>query len=287
MRQAIVVSAMAMVVATASVSHANPTTDAASDVRSRVESARKELGAKAPVEVVDGTFVFAAPPGSESALRSSTAFARSVLQALVTDRFRELPKKPVTVVLFFGKASYEKYCKEILGEPCISRFGFFRHDLRAIVMNAAPGLGTLSHELVHPLVDHDFPTAPTWINEGIASLYEAPALPKPGQIRGVKNWRHPRLVTALKSKSERDATRLEKLFGMNDETFRGEREDVNYAMARYACQWLEGQGKLWIFYSRWRDTKTLDPTGERAFAEVMGKSPRDLHDAWAKWVLSL
>lgn len=263
--------------------------DHAPDIAARTSTARRELGPKTPVQVVEGAFVFAAPPGNEAGLRSSTAFAKSVLAALTNGRFPRLPSKPVTVLLFFGRAPYEKYCKDVLGEPCISSFGFFRHDLRAIVMNASPGLGTLSHELVHPLVEEDFPNAPIWLNEGIASLYEAPALGKPGEIRGVKNWRHPRLATALRAKSAKVASgaRLETLFALDDEAFRKTDEDLHYAMARYLCQWLESQGKLWTFYAKFREGQRDDPRGLRAFTEVVGQSPADAQAAWSRWVLAL
>ena len=70
---------------------------------------------------------------------------------------------------------------------------------------------------------------------------------RPGEIHGAKNWRHPRLKRALSS-NERDKARLEVLFGMTDETFRDDAEDLHYAMARYVCQWLDERGKLWPFY---------------------------------------
>ncbi len=266
---------------------AAPDAARAADLEGRTTRARKQLGAKAPVVVVDDAFVLAAPPGHDAALRSSVAFTRDVLAALVNGRFRSLPKAPVSVMLFFDRDRYEAYCKSALGEACISRFGFFRPDLRAIIMNAGPGLGTLSHELVHPLYELDFKDGPTWLNEGIASLYEAPALAKRGEIRGVTNWRHPRLAAALRSKTEREHARLDVLFGMSDDTFRGDREDLNYALARYACQWLESQGKLWEFYARYRDGFAADKTGEKAFREVVGKTPKESHGDFQKWALAL
>ena len=36
----------------------------------------------------------------------------------------------------------------------------------------ATGGGTLSHELTHALMEADFPNAPGWISEGLASLHE-------------------------------------------------------------------------------------------------------------------
>jgi hypothetical protein len=145
----------------------------------------------------------------------------------------------------------------------------------------------LTHELVHPIVQADFPSAPEWLNEGIASLFEALTMPVPGQIHGVKNWRHPRLLRALRSPQERDRAGLSALFALDDAAFRGEDEDLHYAAARYLCQWLDQQGKLWEFYRYFRDHHEGDPTGERAFAVVLGKTPAQANASWVTWVKRL
>jgi len=155
-----------------------------------------------------------------------------------------------------------------------------------MVMNAGLGLGTLTHELVHPLLETDFPTAPIWINEGIASLFEAPVIPKAGEIHGVKNWRWPKLRAALLGKNK-DAAGMDRLFGMNDDGFRDEHEGLHYAMARYFCQWLDDHDQLWPFYRKWRDGVANDPTGEKAFLAVVGKTPKDAAAEWRKWVIDL
>jgi hypothetical protein len=74
---------------------------------------------------------------------------------------------------------------------------------------------------------------------------------------------------------------------MADTTFRGDGEDLHYAMARFACQWLDERGKLWPFYQRWRDHKEEDPTGTKSFQQVVGMSPEEASVAWQKWVLSI
>jgi len=137
-------------------------------------------------------------------------------------RFSKRPSQAISVYLFPDAKAYEAYCQKRWAAACSSPFGFYRPDERRIVMNAGPGIGTLTHELVHPIVETDFPQAPTWLNEGIASLFEALTLPAPGQIHGVKNWRHPRLLRALGSAKERDKASLPALFAMSDDTFRGE-----------------------------------------------------------------
>src|SRR5208283_4207269 len=193
--------------------------------------------------------------------------------AFFTGRFTTRPARPVAVYLFASAAPYERFCKEHLHEACMSSFGFYRPDVRTIVMNAGPGIGTLTHEMVHPLVEGDFGGAPTWIDEGLASLFEAPLLPRAGEIHGAKNWRLPRLRAALGSAKEREHTTLDALFAMSDATFRDDDESLHYAMARYACQWLDERGQLWTFYRAWRDGVKTDPTGEKAFAAATGQTP--------------
>jgi hypothetical protein len=257
--------------------------DLAADLQARTQSIRAEAP-KTKFEIVEDVFLVATPSGI---MGSSAVVAKKAIQAYFNKRFRQKPKRAVAVILFDKAAPYEAYCKSHWNEDCISPFGFYSHEVRTVVMNAGPGIGTLTHELVHPIVESDFPTAPDWINEGLASLYEGFSLPKDGEIRGHKNWRHPRLLKALKSEAERPYASLRSLFGMTDKEFRGKREDLNYATARYFCLWLEGQGKLWPFYQAWRDSVATDPTGEKAFRTVMGKSPAELDDTWAAWAKSL
>jgi hypothetical protein len=263
-----------------------PPYDLEADITARGEEARRDLGAKTKVEVVEDVFVVAAAGGGGS-LAGAIAVTKKALAAYFNERFSKRPERAISVYLFAEARSYDAYCKKRWGEACSTPYGFYLHDDRRIVMNVAPGIGTLTHELVHPLVETDFPSAPDWINEGIASLYERFYLPRPGEIRGGKNWRHPRLVRALNSKKEREHARLPVLFGMSDRVFRGEREDLNYAAARYLCQWLDQKDLLWPFYRRWRDGYEQDPTGEKAFTAVVGKTPAEADEQWARWVRNL
>jgi hypothetical protein len=224
---------------------------------------------------------------SRGALETVARLVHRALEALYEDRLAKRPERPVTVLLFASARPYERFCVERLHESCISPYGFYRPDARAIVMNAGPGIGTLTHEIVHPLVEADFPGAPVWIDEGIASLFEAPLFPIAGEIHGAKNWRLPRLRAALASRKERSAARLDVLFSLDDRAFRGEDEDLHYAMARYACKWLDDHGKLWDFYRAWRDGVADDPSGERAFAKAVGMTLSAAHEAWAAWVMRL
>ena len=266
--------------------NAEPPYDLSADIEERTNTAKVDLGSRVEVLVVEDVFVVAAR-GGKGTLAGAIDVTKKALAAYFNGRFTTRPSRAISVYLFADAEPYNAYCKARTGEPCNTPYGFYRYDERRIVMNVGPGIGTLTHELVHPLVEADFPNAPDWINEGIASLFEQFYFPRVGEIRGGKNWRHPRLLRALRSKSEREHARLPTLFSMNDAVFRGEREDLNYAMARYFCQWLDQQKLLWPFYQRWRDGFRDDPSGEKAFLAVVGKTPEEADAEWTRWVRRL
>jgi hypothetical protein len=265
---------------------AAPLYDLPLDVAGRTQEAKQELGKRAAVETVEDVFILVTPAGAGS-LSETKAITKRVLEAYFNGRFAKKPAKAISVYLFPDAKPYEAYCQKRYGAECGTPYGFYRPDERRIVMNAGPGIGTLTHELVHPIVETDFPQAPEWVNEGIASLFEALSMPAAGQIHGVKNWRHPRLLLALGSAKERTEASLPTLFGMSDATFRNDDEDLHYATARYLCQWLDQQGKLWPFYQRYRDNYATDPTGAASFQAITGKTPAEANDAWARWVKRL
>jgi hypothetical protein len=276
-------SATATATATASATPTPTGYDLAAD-RARIESlAREELGAVS-VQTAQDVFVLVAAPGwNARALVESVDLTTRAIDAYFNGRFDKKPEKAIGVYLFPDEKSYQDYCRAKLGGTCDSPFGMYHPDLRRIVMNAGPGLGTLTHELVHPIVESDFPRAPIWINEGIASLFEAPVIPRTGEIHGVKNWRYGKLMSGVGA----GTAKLDGLFGMNDATFRDADEKMHYATARYVCQWLDARGLLWPFYRAWRDSFDADPTGAKTFERVVGTTPARANAAWTAWVKAL
>jgi hypothetical protein len=260
--------------------------DLSADLEARRADAAAELGTKLDSEVLEGVFLVVAP-GGRGALGGAGDITRRSLTAYFNGRFGTRPARAISVYLLPNASAYERWCQSRWKEKCSSPYGFYLANERKIVMNVGLGIGTLTHELVHPLVEADFPGAPDWINEGIASLFEQFYLTRPGEIHGGKNWRLPRLRAALGSKAEQSLAGPSALFGMSDETFRGDKEDLHYASARYLCQWLDEKGLLWAFYQRWRDSRADDPSGEKAFEAVVGLSPADAEGKWRSWVRSL
>jgi hypothetical protein len=273
-------------------------TTLAADVAARTESVRAHYGAATRVEVVGGTFVLAEVGLPSPLFDQARALVARALPPLFDGRFSRYPDAAVTVLCFGSGDAYRGYHREHFGERTTVDWGVYRRGARELAVDLSRGavfLPTLTHEMVHPLLQGDFPDAPLWLDEGIASLFEAPTFGADGSIHGqARNWRHDALLAGLASPADRADLRLDALFGMSPRDFKGDPkrngdaraghlEALNYALARSVCAWLDAQGKLWPFYRAWRDGVAADANGERAFASVMGAAPRSMNETWLRW----
>jgi len=267
---------------------APPPYDLAADRARIVAAARDDLG-DVTVDTAADIYVLIGTSGVDAgALAANWDLAKRAIDAYLNGRFDTKPTRAVGVIVFEDDARYQAYCRAHLHSACESPTGIYHPDVRLIVINTRPRLGTLTHEIVHPLVEADFPRAPLWFNEGIASLFEAPVIPKKGEIHGVKNWRLPRLLSAMRSQKENYFARLDTLFGMTDDAFRDHHlEKLHYATARFVCQWLDSRDWLWPFYHGWRDDFANDATGAKTFERVTGMSPAAANAPWTAWVHTL
>jgi hypothetical protein len=206
--------------------------------------------------------------------------ARAMAQAY----FDTPPDKPITVLLFSGEQSYNRYAQQLYGDEGISVYGYYKPHLRTLVMNIGTGSGTLVHELTHALIAFDFPRVPAWFNEGLASLHEQCQI-KPDEtgIDGLVNWRLQSLQKALASGKLRT---LASLIGDND--FRGNGESLNYAQARYFCLYLQEHDLLVTFYHRFRAGHARDPLGVQTAASLFPDRSWETLDAdFREWAAGL
>lgn len=154
-----------------------------------------------------------------------------------------------------------------------SPFGFYKPDVRIAIANWGASIGNLRHELVHPLIDDDFPGIPTWLNEGIAALYGSAKLTSHG-FEFLVNYRLRDLQAALEAGT---LPTIAQLAESTDRELYGPRNAVYYAMARYVLLYVDRQGKLDELYAALR---ACQPAQRRAVLE------RYIDDrsfvAWAK-----
>jgi hypothetical protein len=260
--------------------------DLDADVRERIARVRGEFGSDTPVHVEGSVFVLVAPDRSRL-FEPAVRLVHDALGAYFNERFSKGPDRAVTVFVFGAQGPYDAYCAKRAGLNSDTLLGFYSSKTREIFANVGPGVSTLTHEIVHPIVQTDFPGAPAWLDEGLGSLYEMPVLPRPGEIHGGKNWRLARLRQALSAPTENGQVRIETLLAMSDDDFRGRGRDLHYAMARNFCQWLDDRGALWPFYRAWRADWAADPTGDRAFQQALGAAPAEVDAEWVDWARHL
>jgi hypothetical protein len=246
----------------------------------RVEALEKKLAGQGYTVMIEGPFVVV---GDESPARvkQRASFMRWVLRLIEQDFFKQQPDKVIEVWLFRNEKTYRRGAKKFFDDEPETPYGYYSTADDALVMNIGPGAGTLSHELVHPYMEANFPDGPSWFNEGLASLYEQPR-ERDGHMWGTTNWRLPGLQQMIKKKR---LPSLNALMSTTRDGFYDAPYDA-YAYARFLCQYLQDHGKLREFYARFvADTK--DRTGVAALETVLGKDLATFQPEFEKWAMSL
>lgn len=191
------------------------------------------------------------------------------------------PAKPITVWVFGTEDEYLRGSSAVLGIFPDTPYGFYSPCKRALVVDAAYGWGTLVHEMVHAYMDADFPDAPVWLEEGVASLFENSAARPDDLIAGSVNWRLPALQAALEKKH---APTFEEMAKAGRGAFHGDDGHLYYAAARYLCFWLQEYGYLQAFY---REHRRRKGDGIDVLRDVTHRETAALRSEWERFVLAL
>jgi hypothetical protein len=136
-------------------------------------------------------------------------------------------------------------------------YGFYSSASGGLFMNISTGGGTLVHEIVHPYVEADFPSAPPWLNEGLGSLFEQSAIAR----------------DALPSFRE--------LTAKGSAAFYDDERGTNHAQSRYLLYYLQELGLLRDFYRAFRAARAKDPTGYATLVQILGE--RDMAAFQRRW----
>jgi len=260
------------------------------DVEARIKGAHGRFGNAARVAPVGGLFVLVDVPGNGALFVRAKDLLERALPALYDGKLARRPDRAVTVLLFSTAPAYREYAGAVTAEAGLP-YGMFLPGPREIAVDLSLGpesFKTLTHEAVHVLMDADFPEARDWFREGLASYFEEPVFGADGSIRGApKNWRHATLLAALGTPGDRELVRLDRAFGLTGKALREGSERVraiDYALVRSVCAWMESRGRLWEFYRAYREGWRDDASGMKAFAAVMGGTPKEMEGEWLRWV---
>ena len=128
------------------------------NLRRALSRMQDELGEEFKMRVVDDLF-FVAANGEERSLDAAETTIRRMTEELYEHYFTRRPTQPIRVYCFRNRSTYEEYVRRAHGRAPTTPYGFYLSSERKTVLNLATGLGTLAHEIVHPLLCEDFPGA--------------------------------------------------------------------------------------------------------------------------------
>ena len=257
----------------------------AEDYRQHVQKLRRTLrGLRGRFRVVVQPPFVIAGDLSRGDMRRFARFIKRTSDELKRLYFARDPLQINTIYLFRGRASYRENTRRLINEVPDTPFGFYISQHRALIMNIRTGGGTLSHELVHPFMEANFPACPPWFNEGMGSLYEAVGFPR-GRIRGFTNWRLPGLKRAIRARA---VPSFAALMAQNETQFYSRDPGTNYSQSRYLVHYLQDRGLLPTFYHRFLRDRRTDPSGVKTLKSVLGTTDlARFKRAWQRWVLKL
>ncbi len=257
------------------------------DYDAALEAVRARLGPDRVDDfhtVKEAPFIIASDAGEAAATRWATGTVRWAVSKLKERYFTSDPHKVLTVWLFRSGDSYQAHAKALFGHEPTTPYGYYSPAAGALIMNIATGGGTLVHEIVHPLMEANFPAARAWFNEGLGSLYEQSST-REGRIVGLTNWRLAGLQGALRAGP---IPTFRVLTHTSDADFYEADPGTHYSQARYLCYYLQEHGLLERFFREYQRTHRQDPTGYKALVKVLGNPDMSAFEAqWRTWVLAL
>jgi len=259
-----------------------------------LEALCRERAARLPRQLAQSCSAIVRPPfvlaGDLTEAQLQTRWAdviQPACDALVARYFRQLPDHPILILMFTTEAAYREAAEQLFFDRGVSRFGYYKPGQHTVLVNLAEGDGALYHELTHVLMDADFPNAPLWLQEGMATLYEASELRETAigasgstceTSRGVEtaavehcgprlvplpNWRGAILRRALRENRLPSIRQL-----IEAARFRGPGEALDYAYARYLSLFLHRRDALAPYYAALRERTEPDATGGPTLLEV-------------------
>lgn len=254
------------------------------DFELHVAQLKKRLPSKDFAIVVQPPFVVIGDEPADVVKWRADGTIKWAVDKLKQDYFTQDPKEILDIWLFKDERSYDKHTRLLFNDTPTTPYGYYSRDDKALIMNIGTGGGTLVHEIVHPFMEANFPECPSWLNEGLGSLYEQCG-EEDGHIHGFVNWRLPGLQKAINAKQ---VPAFQTLMAMDRDTFYGDRTGVHYAQSRYLCYYLQEKGLLVKFYKQFHVGYEKDPSGFNTLKSVLCESDMDqFKRKWEKYVLAL
>lgn len=147
--------------------------------------------------------------------------------------------------------------------------------------NYAQGLATYTHEMSHALMRREFPDAPAWINEGIATMVGHCRL-MDGRLQYYYNGSVGSTKSALEAGNLPTVSEL--LTITNREYADAEGHGRYYDAGEQFCRFLHSRNQLLPVYRALRDNGDGRESPEQILRRVTGLGLNGLEKAWHTWL---
>lgn len=209
---------------------------------------------------------------------------RNTIEAMSNNYVNKLPDVVTPIFLFEKYDNYKEFVMENydIPENDISPYGFYKISKNVIVIRYVSWKGSILHETTHRFVKSDFPEAPSWFDEGFASLNEKSSF-KNGNLIGEFSFR---ILPLRRAINENTYTGIKHLMETDDDELYGKRTSYYYAQSRYLLMYLQEKGLLETYYKNFRDGFKNDITGIANLEKVTGKSIKALDEELLNYIKS-
>jgi len=209
---------------------------------------------------------------------------RNTIEAMTNNYVNKLPDVVTPIFLFEKYDNYKEFVMENydIPENDISPYGFYKISKNVIVVRYVSWKGSILHEITHRFIKSDFPNAPSWFEEGFASLNEKSTF-KNGNLIGEFSFR---ILPLRRAINENTYTGIKHLMETDDNELYGKRTSYYYAQSRYLLMYLQENGLLEKYYKSFRDTYSKDNTGIKQLEDVTGKSIKTLDEELLDYIKS-
>ena len=138
------------------------------------------------------------------------------------------------------------------------------------------GLAVFAHELTHALIRMEYPAAPIWLNEGLATMFENCKV-EGGQLRY-------RFGESLPRARRNGVLPLARLFAATNQDFADSGHTPFYDAAELLCRYLQTRNVLIPVYLEMRDGRGKGVNGSESVARLAGGSLEALEKNWHEWI---
>lgn len=207
---------------------------------------------------------------------------RYTIDAMSGNFSRKLPTNVTPIYLFEDFNKYKEFVLKNydIAENDISPYGFYKISKNVIVIRYVGWKGSILHEITHRFTRTDFPTMPSWFDEGFASLNEKSTF-KDGKLIGEFSLRIIPLRRAIENNTY---TSIEQMMKTDDEELYGKRTSFYYAQSRYLLMYLQENGLLETYYKNFRDTFNEDETGISQLETLLNKPISSINEDCLEYI---